>query len=133
MKTQQGFTLVELLIVVAIIGILAAVATPMYQGYTKTAKLSELDNFASKYKRDLEICYHIKGSFAACIGTGADQTAASTTVNVNNVDQVEVTESGGAVTVAAKGQADLDSVTLSLTGRVTDSAGVRWERDVVGM
>lgn len=128
-KAQQGFTLVELLIVVAIIGILAAVGTPMYQDYTKTAKMAELDNFAAKFKRDLEICYHTKNSFQSCIGDGKP-VASSTDVNVNNVGTVAVSASSATaakITVSGKEDSDLDGETSVFDAVATDS-GIAWTK-----
>jgi type IV pilus assembly protein PilA len=64
-KTQQGFTLIELMIVVAIIGILAAIAVPAYQTYTKKAKFSEVVMATSPYKLGLEVCFQETGTLAA--------------------------------------------------------------------
>ena len=55
-KVQQGFTLIELMIVVAIIGILAAVAIPSYQNYTLKAKYTEVTNAVAPYKTAVELC-----------------------------------------------------------------------------
>ncbi len=65
-KVQQGFTLIELMIVVAIIGILAAVAIPSYQNYTKKAKFTEVVNATSAFKTQVEICANELGSVATC-------------------------------------------------------------------
>ena len=55
-QIQKGFTLIELMIVVAIIGILAAVAIPAYSDYTKKAKLTELVQSTAALKTDVESC-----------------------------------------------------------------------------
>lgn len=62
-KVQQGFTLIELMIVVAIIGILAAVALPAYQDYTKRAKVSEIMVLASKDKLTVSEYYLSQGVY----------------------------------------------------------------------
>ena len=62
MKKQQGFTLIELMIVVAIIGILAAIAIPAYQDYTIRAQVSEGINLASGAKASISEYYMDKGT-----------------------------------------------------------------------
>ena len=61
-RVQQGFTLIELMIVVAIIGILAAIALPAYQDYTVRAKVSEVMLAASGMKTDIAEWYQTKGT-----------------------------------------------------------------------
>ena len=56
-KVQKGFTLIELMIVIAIIGILAAVAVPQYSQYTKRAKFSEVKLAVSPIKSAVELCF----------------------------------------------------------------------------
>ena len=64
--TQQGFTLIELMIVVAIIGILAAIAIPQYTQYTKKAKFTEVVNATQPYKVAVELCVQDLGTLTGC-------------------------------------------------------------------
>ncbi|NEX90764.1 prepilin-type N-terminal cleavage/methylation domain-containing protein [Aeromonas rivipollensis] len=82
MKRQSGFTLIELMIVVAIVAILAAIALPAYQNYTKKAKMTEVASATGKYKTAVEVCYQTNGT--SCATTDV-QTASAATATQGNV------------------------------------------------
>ncbi len=65
-KKAQGFTLIELMIVVAIIGILAAIALPAYQTYTAKARFSEVVNATGGVKTAIEVCAQTNGAMTDC-------------------------------------------------------------------
>lgn len=71
MDRQQGFTLIELMIVVAIIGILAAVALPAYQDYTVRAKVTEVMAQLSAVKNSMTECMTTADMLTDCTATGA--------------------------------------------------------------
>ncbi|HET9579643.1 MAG TPA: pilin [Usitatibacter sp.] len=92
-RAQAGFTLIELMIVVAIIGILAAIAIPAYQDYTIRSKVTELVNAAGVCKTSIAEYYQTKGSMpgTALVGGCSDiGTANSGAPSFDGVDTISV-------------------------------------------
>ena len=95
---QKGFTLIELMIVVAIIGILAAVALPAYQDYTKKAKFAEVISVSNTYKTAVAICIAEIGTVNGNpFGCDLGLNGIPATVATTHVAMVEVTN--GLITV----------------------------------
>lgn len=121
---QQGFTLIELMIVIAIIGILAAVALPAYQDYTVRAKISEAIGFAAAAKTAVSEHQISKGSWPATNGpAGLASATAITSPVVASVGVATKT-----ITVTLKTSTTLGEATgktFILEGTASGS-GVSW-------
>ena len=91
-KMQKGFTLIELMIVVAIIGILAAIAIPAYQDYTARSQMSEAMSLASGVRTAVTETFQSTGTFPASNPSAGVATAAS--INGNYVASVAVGANG---------------------------------------
>ncbi len=100
-KLQQGFTLIELMIVIAILGILMAIAIPAYQDYQVRAKVSEGMNLSGAVKLAVAETKSSSGSFPV----DASSAGVSTTIKGNNVSSVVVgsSPSSGTITVTYSG------------------------------
>jgi type IV pilus assembly protein PilA len=101
MKQQKGFTLIELMIVIAIIGILAAIAIPAYQDYTIRSKVSEGLNISGAAKLAVSETYDSNGSFpsVANVSYGLPQAASITGTYVS---QIVAAASTGVITITYK-------------------------------
>jgi type IV pilus assembly protein PilA len=117
-RKQQGFTLIELMIVIAIIGILAAVALPAYQQYTKKAKFSEVMLATSSVKTAVEVWSQKN--------TALPTAGQITTAGAEAGDKVASVAWNGTV-ITATGTAEVDSQTYQLTAtRNATNGAVTW-------
>lgn len=121
-KIQQGFTLIELMIVVAIIGILAAVALPAYQDYTVRAKVSEVILAASGMKTDVAEWYQSKAALPSAGSVVSGTSSQYVTSVVWTGTQIRATAS--ALEPKISGQ------TITLTANVVAASGqINWVCD----
>jgi len=117
-QNQKGFTLIELMIVVAIIGILAAIAIPAYSTYTKKAKFTEVINAASGLKLEVDLCYAKDNDITLCDWAAGDALALGASVG-QYVASARVDD--GVILITSTG---IDgAATYTLTPDATGTAG----------
>ncbi len=102
MKKFNGFTLIELMIVIAIIGILASVAVPMYGNYTKRAKFADVINQTSTYKTAVSLCVQDNNTNVGC----DHNTNGIPNAIANKGDLASLTVSDGQITAIGNGEVD---------------------------
>jgi type IV pilus assembly protein PilA len=125
-KVQQGFTLIELMIVVAIIGILAAVAIPAYQDYTIKAKIQEGPSLASPALTALGVACS-EGTISAAGDNTSLGLTQPTSITGKYVASVTANRSAGTVTIAYNGTiTQLNSGNIVYTGTCSAGSGMTW-------
>ena len=99
-KIQSGFTLIELMMVIAIIGILAAIGIPQYANYTQRAKFTEVISQTNAVKTAVSLCFQETGDLSTCSGTGAvgDHAGIPLDINFPQGNVQSITTSQGTIT-----------------------------------
>jgi type IV pilus assembly protein PilA len=136
-RAQKGFTLIELMIVVAIIGILAAIAIPAYQNYTIRAQVTEGLSLADGWKTAISEYYAQNGSFPTCstavaagLANCVSITAASAGKYVSAIG-VNATAPGGQIQITYNGTQANTALKTAGANVLTISPGLNANNDVI--
>ena len=130
---QKGFTLIELMIVVAIIGILAAVAIPSYQNYTLKAKFTEVVNATAPFKTGIEICvqngncaYPSGGGVLSSVTAGSDDVPAAIATASGKLASVGVSTAGAITATSTAADFGGTAYTFIMTPTADATGKVTW-------
>ena len=130
MKQQKGFTLIELMIVIAIIGILAAIAIPAYQDYTIRSKDSEGLNLAGAAKLAVSETYDTKGRFPTGSTTNTSYgLPMAVSIAGNYVASVAAANSTGIITITYRGSGvgtGADNATIVMNPNTSSPGAMGW-------
>lgn len=122
MNYQQGFTLIELMIVIAIIAILSAIGLPAYQGYLQKAALTDMLQTAMPYKTAVELCAIERGGSGNC-------SAGSNGVPAERTSRYVAALSTRAGVITLTGQESLKGLSVKLTPQWNSNDGqLSWQR-----